>query len=70
VWASGPVWMGAENLAPTGIRFPDRPARSKSLYRPNYRGPIVRRQGIKITKLRTVKIKVIVLKIRWLNQEL
>ena len=24
VWASGPVWTGAENLAPTGIRFPDR----------------------------------------------
>ena len=26
-WAPGPVWMGAENLAPTGIRSPDRPAR-------------------------------------------
>jgi hypothetical protein len=24
---------GAENLAPTRIRFPDRPARSESLYR-------------------------------------
>jgi hypothetical protein len=23
----GPVWTGAENLAPTGIRSPDRPAR-------------------------------------------
>jgi hypothetical protein len=33
VWASGPVWTGAENLAPTGIRSPDRPARSQSLYR-------------------------------------
>jgi hypothetical protein len=32
-WASGPVWTGAENLAPTGIRSPDRPARSESLYR-------------------------------------
>ena len=31
-WAPGPVWTGAENLAPTGIRFPDRPARSQSLY--------------------------------------
>ena len=29
----GPVWIGAENLAPTGIRSPDRPARSMSLYR-------------------------------------
>ena len=26
----------AENLAPTGIRSPDRPARSQSLYRPSY----------------------------------
>ena len=31
-WAPGPVWTGAENLAPTGIRSPDRPARSESLY--------------------------------------
>ena len=31
-WASGPVWTGAENLAPTGIRSPDRPARRQSLY--------------------------------------
>jgi len=35
-WASGPVWTGAENLATTGIRSPDRPARSKSLYRLSY----------------------------------
>ena len=28
VWVSAPVWTGAENLAPTGIRSPDRPARS------------------------------------------
>jgi hypothetical protein len=27
-WAPGPVWTGAENLAPTGIRSPDCPARS------------------------------------------
>jgi hypothetical protein len=27
-WAPGPVWTGAENLAPTGIRSPARPARS------------------------------------------
>jgi len=31
-WAPGLVWTGAENLAPTGIRSPDRPARSQSLY--------------------------------------
>ena len=35
-WAPGPVWTGAENLAPTGIRTPDRPARSQSLYRLSY----------------------------------
>ena len=31
-WAPGPVWTGVENLAPTGIRSPDRQARSQSLY--------------------------------------
>jgi hypothetical protein len=38
-WAPRPVWTAAENLAPTGIRFPDRPARSESLYRLSYPGP-------------------------------
>ena len=36
-WAPGTVWTGAENLAPTGIRSPNRPARSHSLYRLSYR---------------------------------
>jgi hypothetical protein len=36
VWAPGPVWTGAENLAHTGIRSPYRPARSHSLYRLRY----------------------------------
>jgi len=27
-WAPGPVWTGAVNLDPTGLRSPDRPARS------------------------------------------
>jgi hypothetical protein len=40
-WASEPVWTGAENLGPTGIRSPDLPARSESLYR-------LRRPGSKI----------------------
>jgi len=35
-WAPGPVWTGAENLAPTGIQSPDRPARSQSLYQLHY----------------------------------
>jgi len=39
-WAPGPVWIGAENLAlPTGIRSPDLPARSESLYLLSYPGP-------------------------------
>jgi len=37
-WASEPVWTDAENLAPTGIRSPDRPARNESLYRLSYPG--------------------------------
>jgi hypothetical protein len=35
----GPVWTDAENLAPTGIRCPDRPSRSESLYRLRHPGP-------------------------------
>ena len=31
-WVPGPVWMRAKNLAPTGVRSPDSPARSESLY--------------------------------------
>jgi len=38
-WAPGPVWTGAKNLAPTGIRSPDCPARSQSLYRMSYPAP-------------------------------
>jgi hypothetical protein len=32
MWAAGPVWTGAENLAPTSIRCPQRPALCESLY--------------------------------------
>ena len=35
--APEPVWTGVDNLVPTGIRSPDRPARSQSLYRLSYR---------------------------------
>ena len=45
-WAPGPVWTRAENLAPTGIRSPDRPARSQSLYRLRYPAHIVNIQYI------------------------
>ena len=35
----GPVWTGVENFDATGVRSPDRPARSESLYRLSYHGP-------------------------------
>jgi hypothetical protein len=35
-WAPGLVWSGVENLAPTRIRSPDRPACSHLLYRLRY----------------------------------
>ena len=34
----GPVWRCAENLVPTALRSPYRPARSDSLYRSNHPG--------------------------------
>ena len=37
-WAPGPVCTDAENLSLTRIRFPNRPARSESLYRPRCPG--------------------------------
>jgi hypothetical protein len=36
-WDPGQVWTDAENLAPTGFRSPDCPARSQSLYWLSYR---------------------------------
>jgi len=36
-WAPGTVWTGAENIFPTGLRSPDRPALGQSLYRLSYR---------------------------------
>ena len=38
-WATGQVWAGVENLAPTGIRSPYSPACCKLLYRLCYLGP-------------------------------
>jgi len=34
-WAPGSVWTEAKYFAPTGIRYPDRPSRSESLYGPS-----------------------------------
>ena len=38
-WASGPTWMVAESLDPTGVRTPNRPVRSESLYGLHHPGP-------------------------------
>ena len=38
-WSPWSVWTDAENIAPTGIRSADFPARSESLYRLHYPGP-------------------------------
>jgi len=38
-WAPQPVCMGVKNIAPSGIRSPDRPARNESLYRLRSPGP-------------------------------
>jgi len=40
-WVPGPVWTGAENIAAIGIRSPDRPTRSQSLYRLRYPAHII-----------------------------
>jgi hypothetical protein len=40
-WALEPIWTPAENLTFTGIRSPDRPARSESLYRLRYPGRLL-----------------------------
>jgi hypothetical protein len=40
-WATGPVWTNAENLTPTGIRSPERPARIQLLYRLSCSGTYV-----------------------------
>ena len=40
-WAPGPVWTGAENLSLTGIRSPDRPARSSVTILTELPGPLI-----------------------------
>ena len=48
-WATGPDWMGAEKLAPAGIRSSNRPARKESLHRLRYPYPIVHSTATKWT---------------------
>jgi hypothetical protein len=60
-WAPGPVWAGAENLALTAIRFPDRLAHSEYLYRLSYLGP--HRQSNMLIKLLNLKTISIIMKV-------
>ena len=39
-WAPGPVWTSSENLAHQRGMIPERPARSESLQRLRYPGPM------------------------------
>jgi len=40
-WAPEPVWTGAENFVPTGIRSPDRSARSTVTIPTELPGPLI-----------------------------
>jgi len=48
------LWTGAENLAPTGIRSPDRPARTESLYGLSYPGTQTQRKQKGDTQLNPI----------------
>jgi hypothetical protein len=53
------AWTGVENISPTGIRSPERPARSESLYRLSRRGAIEtikRFKGINISYLYLINV--------------
>jgi hypothetical protein len=52
-WAPGLVWIGAEYLAATGIRSPDRPARSELLYRLSYPAHCLYCRALKIYAFNT-----------------
>jgi hypothetical protein len=58
-WAPGPVWIGADNLAPTGIRFPELPARSESLYRLSYSDPCTKLYNTHNTETIVCKLGII-----------
>jgi hypothetical protein len=55
-WAPGPVWTGAENLAPIGIQSLDRPARSQSLCRLRYLAHITQHKKVKCTIVRALRL--------------
>jgi hypothetical protein len=50
-WAPGPVWTGAENLAPTMIQSPDSPAHSSVAIPTELPGPPMTRYLLQINIL-------------------
>jgi hypothetical protein len=54
---TAPVWTCAENLAPTGIRSPERPARNKSLCQLSYPGSMANNQDNKIVMHLTSSVR-------------
>jgi hypothetical protein len=55
-WASGLPWTGAKNLASAGIRSPDPPARSESLYTLHYPGLFFYKLSLS-NAIRTIKTR-------------
>jgi hypothetical protein len=55
-WAPGPVCTGGENLASTGIRSPDRPARSSVAIPTELPGP----QSLRIRYVELGEISIII----------
>jgi hypothetical protein len=59
-WAPGPVWMGAENLAPTRIQTPDLPVsemHSASIFKAH--------QTMKLEALMSSKTSVTIYQLKW-----
>ena len=57
-WAPGSVWTGAEKLASTGIRSPDHPGLSQSLYRLSCPGlhTALSKEKVKRTLVRALRL--------------
>ena len=55
-WAPGPVWMDGKSR-PTGMRSPDRPARSSVVISTELRGPHYKKVNkLKITQIRNPSV--------------
>jgi hypothetical protein len=55
-----PVWTGAENLLPpTGIRSPDRPARSQSLYRLSYPAHAAQTVYLNMRRMKLIALRLV-----------